>query len=111
MDITAFEDGYIAGNIATGATEESSLLLATVPCENGWEVRVNGKRVEPIAIADGALTGIPIGPGENQIEMRFLPPGLIIGCTITAVGILGTAAYAIRQRARRRKQPIGAHAS
>lgn len=111
MDITAFEDGYIAGNIATGATEESSLLLATVPCENGWEVRVNGKRVEPIAIADGALTGIPIGPGENQIEMRFLPPGLIIGCAITAAGILGTAAYAIRQRARRRKQPIGAHAS
>lgn len=111
MNIAAFEDGYIAGTVSTGAAAENDLLLVTVPRENGWEVRVNGERVESIAIADGALTGIPIGPGENQIEMRFLPPGLIVGCAITAAGVLGTVAYGIRQRAHQRKRPIGAHAS
>lgn len=75
-----FGGSRISGTIDAA---EGQMLLMTIPNQTGWSVTVNGNAVEPQDVAEGALMAIPVEPGENQVEMRFMPPGLIPGAVIT----------------------------
>ena len=64
------------------------VLLMTIPNQDGWSVTVNGEAVQPMDVADGALMAIPVSAGENHVEMRFMPPGLVTGCILSAIALL-----------------------
>jgi uncharacterized membrane protein YfhO len=48
----------------------------------GWVARVNGKRVE-IRRVDGALRGIPVSAGMNQVELEYAPLNFRVGAAIS----------------------------
>lgn len=77
---------------------EGGLLMMSVPNDPGWDVRVNGERVDAVDIAGGALMGIPVGAGENQVEMRYLPPGLLLGCAITLIMVVAIGVFSWTRR-------------
>lgn len=104
-------DETVAGDLNVGATDnidEGKMLMISVPCANGWEVRVNGERTQPTPLAGGALTGVCVDYGLNYIEMTFTPPGLYAGCTISAISALCLIAYAVfaAQRRKRKNQSM-----
>ncbi|MGN0549680.1 MAG: YfhO family protein [Acutalibacteraceae bacterium] len=80
MDITEFEDTYIKGTVTVSANE---LVYTSVNYDEGWEILVDGEKVEPVAIG-GALIGIDAAPGTHTIEMKYKPKGLLIGGIISA---------------------------
>lgn len=96
LEVTAFSGAGIAGAVDGGA--EGGLLMVTVPNDPGWEARVDGQRVETVDIAGGALTGIPVGPGESQVAMTYRTPGLAAGCAVSIVALAGAVALAVRRR-------------
>ena len=80
MDITEFTDTHIKGTVKVGVTE---LIYTSINYDEGWEITVDGEKVEPIAIG-GALIGIDATPGTHTVEMTYKPKGFMLGATISA---------------------------
>lgn len=85
VTFNAFEDGYISG---TFTAPQDCLLLVTIPNQRGWKVELNGRSVETLDVAGGALMAIPTDSGENHLVMRFIPPGLYVGCAASALAVI-----------------------
>lgn len=61
-------------------------LFTTIPADNGWEVKVDGKVVEANTV-DDAFLSIPVTKGEHTIEMVFTPEGFMPGVILFFVSI------------------------
>lgn len=83
MQLERFEDGYVRGSYNA---DEKGWMLLTIPYAGDWEAYINGERVEILGGAN-ALTVIPIGEGENQIELEYYIPGVREGLIMTLAGI------------------------
>ncbi|MCI8469203.1 MAG: YfhO family protein [Eggerthellaceae bacterium] len=106
LEVSSFSGAGVAGTCDGGA--EGGLVLVTVPADPGWEVRVDGAAVDPVDIAAGALTGVPVGPGASEIEMSYRTPGLAAGCAVTGIAVVALAVILVRGRRRARPDSRGA---
>lgn len=84
IDIEEFEDTYFKGKVSVS---EGKMLYISVNYDEGWTVKVDGKEVEKIKIAD-ALIGIELDEGEHTIEFSYTPQGLKLGIIISGVSVL-----------------------
>ncbi len=76
-------------------------LIFTVPWEKNWHVTVDGAPAETEK-ALGFLMAVPLAPGEHTIELRYVPPGLRAGLTVSALaGVALAAAWALGRRKRK----------
>ena len=87
LAVTKFEDTNIVGTVYAPS---NSILYTSIPFDEGWEVTVNGDKVNTgrlLKIGD-ALLGIPLDKeGSNTIELKYVPKGLYLGIYISAVTI------------------------
>lgn len=96
--LTELFSGYnsqpVVGDASLSMTiaADSSDKYAFIPVcyDKGWSCTVNGEEIQ-IEKAAGSFMAIPLQNGANQIEMRFLPVGLIPGIIISAVTLLCVA--------------------
>ena len=93
MNITKFKDTVIEGNVTA---KDGQILMTTIPDEPGWTVKVDGKKVDTVVIAD-ALIGIPLTPGTHTIKMTFFPKGLKLGIILCIIGLAATVFFYIRE--------------
>ncbi len=77
-DVTA-DGNYVSGRLHA---DWDGTLLLTVPYDEGWKITVDGTQVEQFRIGE-ALTGIHVGAGDHEIEMKYTPPGLWIGSILS----------------------------
>ena len=93
-------DSFSGSGISGTVTADSDgWLMVSVPHEAGWTVTVNGAQVETRGAFGDALTLVPVAAGENRFEITFVSPGFVLGCVVSAAGVLGLAAWALwRQR-------------
>jgi uncharacterized membrane protein YfhO len=66
-------------------TEEKKLLLLPVNYDEGFKITNNGVKVTNAQRVAGLFMGIPLNIGENEIAMRYTPPGLKTGALLTLV--------------------------
>lgn len=92
MDVTEWSDTHITGTVTAG---RDGMLVTSVPYENGWKLKVDGRTTEIRELAGGALISLPLSAGDHVIELEFRPPGLIAGTAITAASILLLAAIEV----------------
>lgn len=101
-------NGAAAGQ--AGGAASDGLLMMSIPNDPGWTVEVNGKRVDTYGIAGGALMGIPVAAGENHVVMRYLSPGVLEGCVLSATSAavlcVGLFLRAVRRRAARKEGSV-----
>ncbi len=84
MQITSLKGGNITGTVAA---EQGQMLVLTLPADNGYRVKVDGKESDYVTVLDTFL-GVLLTEGEHQIEIHYIPPGLkegIAGGLITLV--------------------------
>jgi uncharacterized membrane protein YfhO len=64
-------------------------VFLTIPWESGWNVKVDGKKVEPVPVYD-SLMYIPIegGGDTHRIDMVFIPDGIFAGLFLTVIGLI-----------------------
>ncbi len=93
--LETFKDGYIKGKVT--ATEEMPILFLSVPNEDGWAAKVDGKEAEIKTIYD-TFIGIELSPGEHEVELSFHVPGLKIGALISGISILLWILFAWKKR-------------
>lgn len=81
----------VEGNRITGSrhSETDEKMVFTIPFDEGWSARVDGKPVE-IEAFQNALVQIPLSAGDHSIELIFIPPGLYAGVAMSLAGVLAT---------------------
>lgn len=84
LSITKFSENNIQGQITTS---ESKILFFSMPFDEGWKANVNGKESKIIRLNCG-LSGLLTEPGNNKIELTFVPRYRKIGALISVISIL-----------------------
>ena len=64
-------------------------LVFSIPYEEDWTIKVDGKKVKPVKVMD-ALMAIPITEGEHDIDMKYIPRGLVVGMPISILSAITT---------------------
>lgn len=99
LQITEFDEGYVAGTIDL---KEGKELLTTIPCDEGWVVKVDGVEVKSEKYLD-AFIAVKAEPGIHYVEMKFKTPGRMEGIILAAAGILLFILSLIPNKISRRK--------
>ena len=70
-------------------TKDCNGVFLTVPYQDGWNIKVDGEKTDAFSVYD-CFIYVPIASekAEHTVEMSFIPKGIILGCIITAFGIL-----------------------
>ena len=79
----------VSGNRITAActAKEGQALFLPVTYDKGWTATVNGEKTEVFRTA-GTFLSLSLKEGENQIVLRYTPPGLRAGLLLMGIGLL-----------------------
>lgn len=76
-------DDHIFGSITTN--EENKLIMTTIPYDAGWQVFVDGEKVETFTLYGDSLMAFSIDEiGEHEIEFKYMPDIYIKTAIISA---------------------------
>lgn len=73
------EANCIKGNITL---QQRKFLCFSIPYSSGWKAYVDGQEVDLLQ-ANTMYMGIALDKGSHSIELRYLTPGLKVGCYIS----------------------------
>lgn len=88
------ENGAVSCSVEADGDET---LFLSVPYHSGWNIQVNGEKIEPKLFGD-CLISIPLKSGGNEIEMVYHVPMLKVGILVSIFGIIILVAPAGYQR-------------
>ena len=77
--------------------DNDGTLFLSIPYEDGFDVYVDGKKVDYLKLYDSFL-GIKLKKGNHKISITFIPPGLKLGIFITLTGIIVFIIYNKKNR-------------
>ena len=66
-------------------TEDKTTVFTSIPYDKGWNVYVDGQKVETYQTLE-ALLAFDSTPGEHQIKMYYFSDAMKIGFTVSAIG-------------------------
>ena len=81
-DITKRTDTYFKGDIDAAA---DGYMYTAIPA-NGWTAYVDGKKAETTNLC-GAVLGVKLEKGKHTIELKYTPPGFLVGIVISLLGL------------------------
>jgi len=87
IDEPAYETTKNSLSISVQGTEEKDTLFLPISYDDGWVCAVNGEKAD-IHRTLGTLMGIKLNPGENNVKLKFTPPGLVLGVCISFVAVI-----------------------
>lgn len=85
LHLTSFHSTAFSGTFE--ATENTPYLLLTLPYDEGWSAKLDGRSV-PTKKVLNALTAISVTPGTHKLEMEFHTPMLWEGCCLSLAGLM-----------------------
>lgn len=80
-----YEDHHLTGTISTASAD--SMILTTIPYDEGWKVYVDGTQVEIYETLDALMAFDITEAGVHSLEMRYMPDCYKLGITVSAVAI------------------------
>ena len=100
VTISEISDGYAEADVQV---KEDSLILTTIPYEDGWTLLVDGQKTA-ITPYQNALISVPVTAGRHTVKLTFQAPGLAAGAAVSAGSALVFAAAWIADSLRKRKK-------
>ncbi len=83
LEVQKFSDTYIKGTVTAS---EGEVLFTSIPYQDGWTVRVDGKKVKH-AEALEAMIAVKLTPGTHTVTLSYTPPGFVFGVVLLILGI------------------------
>jgi len=83
LDVQKYSDTYIKGTVTAA---DGEILFTSIPYQDGWTVRVDGKRVKPVEALE-AMIAIELTPGTHTVTLSYTPPGFVFGVILLILGI------------------------
>jgi uncharacterized membrane protein YfhO len=82
--ISKFSENNIIGDVTTA---DSKILFFSIPFDEGWKVKINGKDANLYRLNCG-LTGLLTEKGNNKIELTFTPRYKNIGTIVSIISLI-----------------------
>ena len=93
IDAELSTEDHLVGTIST--EEKDQMILTTIPYDKGWNVYVDGKRVETYETMNALMAfDIPDG-GEHTLELKYWPVEYTVGAIISIIGFITFIAICI----------------
>ena len=70
----------------SGAVDRESEIILSLPYENGYYITVDGEKTDYYSYRNSLMV-FKIDQGEHLIEIKYFPPGLKVGVTISILFI------------------------
>ncbi len=83
LDVTEYSDTKIKGNINVS---EDCVMYTSIPHDGGWKAYVDGKETE-VKTVKNAFLCVPLTKGEHTVELKYCPPGFIVGVMISIASL------------------------
>jgi hypothetical protein len=74
-------DSHLTGTVTT--TVEKQLMFTSIPYDAGWNVFVDGKKVDIYEANNSLLSFYVEGTGEHAVEMKYMPTTIALGITVS----------------------------
>ncbi len=107
LNIASFEETKITGTVTA---DTDSVFFTSIPYDKGWTVKLDGKEIaedDYIGLAENAYLAFNLPAGEHEVEISFMPGGLLIGTGVSVFTVICLIAAAIIF-ANRRKRNVNA---
>ena len=85
LDVKVWDTNYLKADYNA---PEAGYLYLSIPFDNSWHAKIDGKEVPIEAIADEALLSVKTPAGEHSLELKFIPQGFYIGLGLSIFGII-----------------------
>ena len=82
-----YKDDDIGGMITTLSDNRTN--LTTIPYDKGWEVYVDGERVETVEAVDALVSFKIDDAGEHTVRFLYRSSAFKVGIVITAISLAG----------------------
>ena len=76
-------DSHLTGTVTT--TADRQLMFTSIPYDEGWNIYVDGKRVETYEANRSLISFYVDGTGEHTVEMKYMPSVIALGITISLI--------------------------
>ncbi len=104
LKVTEHSDTYLKGDISV--SEGDDLLFTTIPYDEGWKVKIDGKKSELVKTAD-SLLAVRITGGEHTVEFRYRPDIFVLGIGVSVVAVITFGAvWFVSIKANKKRQQI-----
>ncbi|MBQ3012666.1 MAG: YfhO family protein [Clostridia bacterium] len=82
-----YKDDDIRGTIKTA--NDDQLVMTTIPYDKGWQVYVDGEKVETFEVLDSLVAFRVDDTGDHTVRFVYRSKAFVFGITLTLVGIAG----------------------
>lgn len=82
--VIASRPGRVTLEITEGA---ETIVASSYPWSRGWKAWAGDRRLRTVTV-NGAFLGVRVPAGVSRIEMRFVPPGFVVGCVAFGVSLV-----------------------
>lgn len=86
---------HLAGSIQQPA--EFDYLITSIPYNNGWKAFIDGKELKKEKVFN-AMLAFKVPNGKHNIDLKYYPPGLALGSSISFISSLGIIYYFKKRR-------------
>ena len=76
-------------SVNANVSDSAEYIVFSIPYEDDWIVKLDGKRVKPVKVMD-ALMAVRVKSGEHEIDLRYIPKGIIFGMPISVLSLITT---------------------
>ncbi len=76
-------DSHLTGTVTT--TADSQLMFTSIPYDEGWNIYVDGEKVELYEANKSLIAFYVEGAGEHTVEMKYMPSVVALGITVSIV--------------------------
>ena len=91
--ISDYSETSFNGTITTA--KDGQTVLTTIPYDEGWQIYVDGEKVEIFETLDALIAFNVPTSGNHELRMRYMPRAFIIGLTVTLISIALFAVMAV----------------
>ena len=85
IENTEYKDGYLKGDVTV--TDNKTLLYTSIPYDEVWTLKVDGKDYDYIKILNGFI-GVDLEEGQHTIEFKYKLPGFKVGLSISIISLI-----------------------
>ena len=82
-----YKDDDIRGTIKTA--NDDQIVMTTIPYDEGWQVYVDGEKVETFEVLDSLVAFRVDDTGDHTVRFVYRPKSFVFGITLTLIGIAG----------------------
>jgi uncharacterized membrane protein YfhO len=85
--------------VVSANVERAAVLVLTDTWDPGWQATVDGDEV-PVLLADHALRGVRLSPGQHRVVFSFEPSWLVPGAVVTLSALAVVVLWLVAPRVR-----------